>query len=232
MGWLIPLLFIFCLGVSGVPKKDGSLKEQFLAQYKKKFVVVLREGLSMGFSADPTNPYGYDSAFVSIQGDDIKTCRSKIPLSFEQCGGVTLQAVHRGEVFYVDHVHLKKDCWLFLVAASPRSLQRGVGPYAHDSLEAGKLIIEFKPEHPDDLPAISALVGSWFKAFDNAEGAVKFGNTAAGATVREVKLGMTFAEVEQALGLPATRVDLGEKVLYKYKDMTVEFHDGKVTDVR
>jgi hypothetical protein len=25
---------------------------------------------------------------------------------------------------------------------------------------------------------------------------------------------------------------LGEKTLYKYKDMTVEFHDGKVTDVR
>lgn len=43
---------------------------------------------------------------------------------------------------------------------------------------------------------------------------------------------MSFAEVEKALGIPQTRVDLGEKVLYKYKDMTVEFHDGKVTDVR
>ena len=43
---------------------------------------------------------------------------------------------------------------------------------------------------------------------------------------------MSFAEVESALGVPQTRVDLGEKVLYKYKDMTVEFHDGKVTDVR
>jgi hypothetical protein len=43
---------------------------------------------------------------------------------------------------------------------------------------------------------------------------------------------MSFAEVETALGVPQTRVDLGEKVLYKYKDMTVEFHEGKVTDVR
>jgi hypothetical protein len=43
---------------------------------------------------------------------------------------------------------------------------------------------------------------------------------------------MSFAEVEDALGLPVTRVDLGEKVLYKYKDTTVEFHDGKVVDVR
>jgi len=49
---------------------------------------------------------------------------------------------------------------------------------------------------------------------------------------KEIKLGMTIAEVENILGPPATKIDLGEKVLYKYKDMTVEFHDGKVTDVR
>jgi hypothetical protein len=50
--------------------------------------------------------------------------------------------------------------------------------------------------------------------------------------VKEVKLGMTPAEVESALGLPETKADLGEKVLYKYQNMTVEFHSGKVADVR
>jgi hypothetical protein len=49
---------------------------------------------------------------------------------------------------------------------------------------------------------------------------------------KEIKLGMTIADVENIMGPPATKVDLGEKVLYKYKDMTVEFHGGKVTDVR
>lgn len=49
---------------------------------------------------------------------------------------------------------------------------------------------------------------------------------------KEIKLGMTTADVENILGPPATKVNLGEKVLYKYKDMTVEFHGGKVTDVR
>ena len=49
---------------------------------------------------------------------------------------------------------------------------------------------------------------------------------------KKIRLGMTTDQVEKALGPPATRADLGEKVLYKYKDMTVEFHDGKVTDVR
>src|SRR2546428_110675 len=49
---------------------------------------------------------------------------------------------------------------------------------------------------------------------------------------KEIKLGMTPAEVEAHLGLPETKVDLGAKVLYKYKDMSIEFHDGKVTDAR
>jgi ACT domain-containing protein len=38
--------------------------------------------------------------------------------------------------------------------------------------------------------------------------------------------------VETALGVPETKVDLSEKVLYKYKNMTAEFNDGKVNDVR
>jgi DNA-directed RNA polymerase subunit RPC12/RpoP len=51
-------------------------------------------------------------------------------------------------------------------------------------------------------------------------------------TVKEVKLGMTPAEVEAELGLPETKADLGEKILYKHKNTTVEFHDGEVTDVK
>jgi hypothetical protein len=43
---------------------------------------------------------------------------------------------------------------------------------------------------------------------------------------------MTFAEVEASLGIPETRADLGEKVIYKYKNMTVEFFNGKVADIR
>jgi hypothetical protein len=60
----------------------------------------------------------------------------------------------------------------------------------------------------------------------------RLGNTATGVFVNQVKAGISFSEVESALGLPQTRVDLGEKVLYKYKEMTVEFHEGKVADVR
>ncbi|MFB3904662.1 MAG: hypothetical protein ACE15E_14525 [Acidobacteriota bacterium] len=49
---------------------------------------------------------------------------------------------------------------------------------------------------------------------------------------KEIRLGMTVAEVEQLLGLPEAKADLGAKVLYKYEDMTLEFMDGKVVDVK
>src|SRR5260370_183653 len=49
--------------------------------------------------------------------------------------------------------------------------------------------------------------------------------------VQEIKAGMPCEEVEAALGPPLSRVQLAEKVLYKYKDMTVTFQEGKVIDV-
>ena len=89
--------------------------------------------------------------------------------------------------------------------------------------------------NPEDRARFEGLVAGWLALFDTAEAAqaAQIGNTASGVYVHQVKAGMSCAEVEAALGLPETRVDLGEKVLYKYKDMTtVEFHGGKVTDVR
>ena len=85
-----------------------------------------------------------------------------------------------------------------------------------------------------DFDTSDALVAQRFTLLDGTDSVdgAQLGNTAAGVFVNQVKAGMSFAEVESALGVPQTRIDLGEKVLYKYKDMTVEFHDGKVADVR
>jgi hypothetical protein len=80
---------------------------------------------------------------------------------------------------------------------------------------------------------LDEITEQWFMLFDSVTAAqAARGNTESGVFVNQLKLGMSLAEVEKVLGVPQTRVDLGEKVLYKYKDMTVEFHDGKVTDVR
>jgi hypothetical protein len=50
-------------------------------------------------------------------------------------------------------------------------------------------------------------------------------------TVRIV-LGMSIAEVEQALGRPREVADLGSKQIYIYPSMKVTFLEGKVTDVQ
>jgi hypothetical protein len=49
---------------------------------------------------------------------------------------------------------------------------------------------------------------------------------------KTLKLAMTRAEVEEALGKPERILDLGERVTYVYKDLRVTFTDGKVTDLQ
>ena len=70
------------------------------------------------------------------------------------------------------------------------------------------------------------------QSLDSNPPATQFGNAATAVPVKVVSAGMTIAEIEAVLGPPVTRVDLGEKVVYRYSGMTVEFHGGKVTDVR
>ena len=86
----------------------------------------------------------------------------------------------------------------------------------------------------ENLRDVDALISPWFKVLDaqTEADAIRIGNTASGISVKQVKEGISFAEVESSLGVPDTRIDLGEKVMYKYKDMTVEFREGKVVDVR
>ncbi len=153
------------------------------------------------------------------------------PLLFGNCG---FDPMHKGEVLKVSHVSLHLG-YLFVALknVSPHSVTRGIGAFAHESIEVGGVTIRIRAGRDGkDLDQAESLASRWLRPFDTAADAARFGNTATGVFVNQVKAGMSFAEVERALGLPQTRVDLGEKVLYKYKDMTVEFHDGKVADVR
>ena len=42
----------------------------------------------------------------------------------------------------------------------------------------------------------------------------------------------TIADVESIFGTPNSKESFGEKVVYKYQDMTVEFIDGRVSDIK
>ena len=47
----------------------------------------------------------------------------------------------------------------------------------------------------------------------------------------EIQAGISFDEVEKSLGRPDKKATVGDKTLYWYEDMVVEFREGKVVDV-
>ncbi len=80
-----------------------------------------------------------------------------------------------------------------------------------------------------DLDHIYTAIESWVKPFPTLEDAIAFASTLG---TKEISLGMTIAEIESVLGPPEIKISLGEKMIYKYEGMAVEFVDGKVADVK
>jgi hypothetical protein len=216
-------------------------KDGLLSKYKDKVVVVMNDGISTGICDTPgsssqlgalldrssiLNP---PSLSVMIKGLGLGDVR--VLNVMHNCA---VEPARKGEVLKVLHAAFRSGYFILDVEnVSAHSLTRGIGAFAHQSLETRRATIEFRAgNNGKDTDAAGTLAAHWFEPFNTAADAAKLGNTAAGVFVNQVKAGMSFAEVEAALGVPQTRVDLGEKVLYKYKDMTVEFQNGKVTDVR
>ncbi len=84
----------------------------------------------------------------------------------------------------------------------------------------------------DDLDTIFQTIDWWVKPFPTEEEAKAFRDSLILAAVPEIKIGMTIADVESLFGIPSRKATLADKVIYKYEDMTVEFVDGKVSDVK
>ena len=228
---LAVLLLSLCLPLFATDKKD------LIERYKAKYLVVLRQGLAVGTCADlPEIPLG-NALDVRITGESAEFYpQTGASAGVTGCGEIIPEPLHKGEIV------LAKFTWFrrlrggyFTITVEnlvPHQVKRGREESRHEHLKYGRANLIFETSDPKDYDAVASLVEKWLKPFDTRAEAAHFGNTASGVYVREVKLGMSFAEVETALGLPETRVDLGEKVLYKYKDMTVEFHNGKLTDVK
>jgi hypothetical protein len=225
--FLTPVLAVptVCVGVA-------SDKKDFTERYKDKYFVVMRDGLVLAICSERPGHESYIRVEVSVSGAEIAMKGFRAGGYWAKECGATAEPVHKGEVLTSSKHAGASGNWLEISvkSLSPHAVTRGVGAFQHESYEYPAAVLVFPLEGGNDQA--EALVDKWLKTFDTQEEAAKFGNTASGAFVKEVKLGMTPAEDEAALGLPETKVDLGEKVLYKYKNMTVEFHGGKVTDVR
>jgi hypothetical protein len=223
-------------------------KEAAILKYKGKFLVVKKDGIFMGEAgegmcrpANPLLPRVLEPPRATATNVISDAEHTKVTDRFN-CG---VEPIHKGEVLKILDVHLftvsrgsavEKGGYLNILVqnVSPHSITRGIGAFEHPSMELGTAAIDIRAGNGKNFNTGDELATQWFTFMDSQDtmDAIKLGNTATGVFVSQVRSGMSFAEVESALGVPQTRVDLGEKVLYKYKDMTIEFHDGKVTDVR
>jgi hypothetical protein len=223
--------------VGQIQAQSKTEKDAAVSRYKDKLVVVKKDGILMQLAGQElmcSNPVGHSVLNFIKDAEHIEL------INQFHC---ETEPIHKGEILKVLRVDIgglrrgakaapgEKALWITVQNVSPHSITRGIGAFAHPSMELGAALVTFSVgKNANDY----ALADQWFTLIDgpNAADAARFGNTASGVFVNQVKTGMSFAEVEAALGVPQTRADLGEKVLYKYKDMTVEFHDGKVFDVR
>ena len=227
----IALLLLLCLPLLAADKKE--LEER----YKGKYLLVLREGLAVGMcEGRPEVPSG-TALDVRITGDTAEFGRqASAGTGMTGCGEIIPEPLHKGEIVFAKYTwfrRLKGGYFTITVeTVTPHQVRGSERVSRHEGLKFGKADLIFETSDAKDYDAVASMVERWVRPFDTRSDAAQHGNTASGVYVKEVKLGMTFAEVEAALGPPQTRADLGEKVLYKYKDMTVEFHNGKVTDVK
>jgi hypothetical protein len=208
--------------------------------FGEKFAIVLREGLAVGICnvRDLSRP-GYRFGFertaplaVSIDGDeaDYKAAQRGFGAALSGCDAIVPERLSMGELLRIRGIHKSGGTvHLFVQNAATHSVERGIGAMAHQSGEIGEADLRFKVgKNESTLGAISG----WLRPFESEDEARSFANTASGIRVRQVSSGMTFAEAEASLGTPETRIDLGEKVIYRYKNMTVEFVNGRVADVQ
>jgi hypothetical protein len=229
-GWALRLLAVSGLVITFGATAPADPKKDLSQVFKGKYLVVMREGLPLAICSEKPAARAYLRVRVTESGVSTSDQGFLGGLADEDCGATPVPA-HKGEVLMSgDSAVRGKWLLIWVESLSSHAVTRGVGAFQHESQEYPTAILMFPVGRNRDHP--TALMNEWLRPFNTQEEAASFGNTASGAFVKEVRLGMTFAEVERVMGLPNTKVDLGPKVLYKYKDMTVEFRDGMVVDVR
>jgi hypothetical protein len=231
MKQLLAIIVSMCL----IASAHSIDKKAVEAKYKGKFVTANREGLAVGLCNMETNPSTLSSDYVPplvvrIDGLSAKYKAEDAGFGtfFSACKSVIAESVNPGELLQVDNVVARgKTLGLLVHVVDAHEVRRGIGAFEHVNKEHGSAALRFELSSGDADPIPE--IERWLTVFDKQEEAAKFGGA---AIVKEVKSGMSASEVEQILGPPVTKVSLESKTLYRYKDMTVEFKDGKVSDVR
>ncbi len=235
----IVLAGTLAVGISVSAAKDSSPKD-----FDNKYFVVARPGLAVGTcdipcsSSDslcggkllPTLAVRVDDSNVEFHSQSgVGVCHGAVLPRTIVPGTVLLSSKS-----FVDKRE-RRYC-LLLQTAFPASVSRGIGAFAHSSAEFGAMSLRIRLSDPERVGLIESALGQWLTQADSLESATelsaKLQHSQAEGAVKQIKLGMTFEDVEGIMGVPDTRADLGHKMLFKYPGMTVVFEDGKVVDVQ
>lgn len=230
-----PVLFL----LAALLFPSASDKDALKNRYDKKFLVVLREGLAVGLCSSPTRmPLGIEPPTLPVKvSGDAASYREETGFRTmgSGCASIAPEPVSKGEILLVKRVWSHGDHFNIVVVSQPREVERTAGAayeLKRKRTEVGFADLAFQSSNLKDADGVIALIDRWVKPFDDVADARIFAKTILEPATKDIKLGMSVADVEKAFGAPVTRVDLGEKLIYRYKDMVVEFHDGKVSDVR
>jgi hypothetical protein len=121
---------------------------------------------------------------------------------------------------YEDHPNPKRDgIWFKILSVDTYDVQ----DHGQTKQKRGDLLVDFyydKPLLEMTTDQVLADLSKWLKTENEASES----NT--------VKIGQSAQEVEEILGKPEKRIDLGEKKVFVYKDMKIIFIKGKVSDVQ
>ncbi len=234
------------VGVALIIAAPVSAKDLSPKDFDNKYFVVTRPGLAVGTCDIPCSQDDnwcsgklLPTLAVRIDGSAVEFHPQSGFGVCHESSGLIPTPIAPGTVLLSSKSSIDKHegryC-LLLQTAFPISVTRGIGAFAHPSEELGAMSLRIRLSDPTKINLIGPALSQWLTQADSLGSAMelsaKLEHSEAQAAVKQIKLGMTFEDVERTMGLPETRVDLGRKVLFKYSSMTVVFEDGKVADVQ
>ena len=150
--------------VQPIQAQSKAEKDAAVLKYKNKFLLVKKDGLSVGLLSEGlvcSQPDWHGPVNVVNDVADIQL------LDQFHCGS---EPIHKGEALKILAVMLTKNGYLFNVQnLSPHSITRGIGAFAHPSIERGKAVIAVRAgKSGKDLDAADALAAQWFTLLDGS----------------------------------------------------------------
>lgn len=138
-----------------------------------------------------------------------------------QTGGGNARVLKAGEKIWLDELRVRGNDIQFHVITTTTA----------DAIVGGSTTSQYHKAMVTFFFPKGALERTSFEDVQKLISKVFVSEKAASAP-KTVSLGQTPEQVEAVLGPPSTKINLGSKLTYVYKDLKVIFQDGKVADVQ